>query len=119
MYKYNSEEIEKVLIDSGRIENKVRELARQIDSDYADKRLVMVGVLKGSFIFFGDLVRNITIPAEIEFMKVSSYGAGTVSSGNLKISLDILRVDLSDCDLLIVEDIIDSGRTLSKLASFL
>ena len=119
MYKYNSEEIEKVLIDSVRIENKVRELARQIDSDYADKRLVMVGVLKGSFIFFGDLVRNITIPAEIEFMKVSSYGAGTVSSGNLKISLDIMRDDLSDCDLLIVEDIIDSGRTLSKLASFL
>ena len=120
MYDYkNNEAIEKVLIDSETIENRVKEIARDIDRDFADKRLVMVGILKGSFIFFGDLVRNLTIPAEIEFMKVSSYGSGTVSSGEIKVSLDIGREDLSECDLLVVEDIIDSGKTLSKLVPYL
>ena len=108
MYDYkNNEDIEKILVDAESIGKRVKELALQIDKDYADKRLVMVGILKGSFIFFGDLVRNLTIPAEIEFMKVSSYGSGTVSSGELKVSLDIAREDLSECDLLVVEDIID------------
>ena len=120
MYDYkNNEDIEKILVDAESIGKRVKELALQIDKDYADKRLVMVGILKGSFIFFGDLVRNLTIPAEIEFMKVSSYGSGTVSSGELKVSLDIAREDLSECDLLVVEDIIDSGKTLSKLVPYL
>lgn len=112
-------EISKVLIDAKTIDARVKELAEQIDRDYADKHLVMVCILKGSFMFFSDLVRYLSLPTEIEFMRVSSYGSSTVSGGDIKISLDINREDLSDCDLLVIEDIIDSGRTLSKLVPYL
>ncbi len=112
-------EISKVLIDAKTIDARVKELAAEIDRDYADKHLVMVCILKGSFMFFSDLVRYLSLPTEIEFMRVSSYGSGTVSGGDIKISLDIKREDLSDCDLLVIEDIIDSGRTLSKLVPYL
>ena len=112
-------EISKILIDAKTIDARVKELAEQIAADYADKHLVMVCILKGSFMFFSDLVRYLSLPTEIEFMRVSSYGSGTVSGGDINVSLDIKREDLSDCDLLVIEDIIDSGRTLSKLVPYL
>lgn len=92
-------------------------LAAEITETYkdSDRRLVMVVILKGSMPFAADLMKRLTLPIELEFMKVSSYGAGTKSSGEIKISLDLNRDDLQDIDLLVVEDIIDSGRTLSRL----
>ena len=99
----------------------VRRLAEEIDRDYAgdDKRLVLVCILKGSIVFTGELMKRVTVPVEIDCMKVSSYGSGTTTSGSVKIHLDITRNDLSDCDLLIIEDIIDSGCTLSYLTEYL
>jgi len=80
---------------------------------------VLLGILKGSVPFMSDLMRKISLPAELEFMKVSSYGAGTVSSGKLNIHLDVLREGLENCDILVIEDIIDSGRTLKMVVSHL
>ena len=82
-------------------------------------RLVLVCILKGSILFTGDLMKKITVPLELDCMKVSSYGAGTTTSGKVNIHLDLLRNDLSDCNLLIVEDIVDSGVTLSHLTAHL
>ena len=96
-------------------------LAREIEDAYrdSDKRLVLVIILKGSMPFAADLMRKIRLPLQIEFMKVSSYGAGTKTSGEIRVSLDLNREDLPDTDLLIVEDIVDSGRTLSRLSELL
>lgn len=113
--------IEKILVSESEIARTVDRLAAEIDRDYsgADKRLVLVCILKGSIVFTGDLMKKITVPVEIDCMKVSSYGSGTVTSGSVKIHLDITRPDISDCDLLVVEDIIDSGCTLSYLTEYL
>ena len=113
--------IERILVSEGEIERTVIRLADEISRDYAgeDKRLVLVCILKGSIVFTGDLMKRLTVPVEIDCMKVSSYGAGTTSSGSVKIHLDIIRDDISDCDLLVVEDIIDSGCTLSYLTEYL
>ena len=113
--------IERILVSEEEINAIVTRIAAQIDADYAgeDKRLVLVCILKGSLVFMGDLMKKITVPVEIDCMKVSSYGSGTSSSGNIKIHLDITRDDISDCDLLIIEDIIDSGATLSYLVDYL
>ena len=94
-------------------------LAAEILDTYKDsnRRLVMVVILKGSMPFAAELMKRLTLPIELEFMKVSSYGAGTKTSGEIKISLDLTRDDLQDIDLLVVEDIIDSGRTLSRLTA--
>ena len=96
-------------------------LAAEIIETYKDstRRLVMVVILKGSMPFAADLMKRLPLPLELEFMKVSSYGAGTKTSGEIKISLDLKRDDLQDIDLLVVEDIIDSGRTLSRLTQLL
>ena len=96
-------------------------LAAEITDTYKDstRRLVMVVILKGSMPFAADLMKRLTLPIELEFMKVSSYGAGTKSSGEIKVSLDLNRDDLQDIDLLVVEDIVDSGRTLSRLTQLL
>ena len=112
-------EISKVLISAEELDGITTDIAARVSRDYKGKNLVVLGILKGSVLFMCDLMRKLTIPAEIEFMKVSSYGAGTVSSGELKIHLDVLRKDLSSCDVLVVEDIIDSGRTLSKVVEHL
>ena len=93
-------------------------MGEQISKDYNGKKLLLVSVLKGSVVFMADLMRNITIPCEIDFMVVSSYGAGTKTSGNIKIIKD-LNIDIADYDLLIVEDILDSGVTLSTLKKML
>ena len=96
-------------------------LAAEITDTYKDstRRLVMVVILKGSMPFAADLMKRLTLPIELEFMKVSSYGAGTKTSGEIKIPLDLNRDDLQDIDLLVVEDIVDSGRTLSRLTQLL
>ena len=114
-------DIEKILLNESDLEQIITRIAAELDRDYceADKRLVLVCILKGSVVFMGELMKKITVPVEIDFMRVSSYGGGTESSGNINIILDLLRPDLDRCDIVIVEDIIDSGRTLSHLSRYL
>ncbi|MFQ8600894.1 MAG: hypoxanthine phosphoribosyltransferase, partial [Oscillospiraceae bacterium] len=112
------DDILKVLISEEQLAAKVQALGRQISEDYRDKNLLMVSVLKGSVVFMADLMRAVTIPAGIDFMSVSSYGSGTKTSGNVKIIKD-LDIALEGYDLLIVEDILDSGMTLSFLIDVL
>ncbi|NLL92182.1 MAG: hypoxanthine phosphoribosyltransferase [Ruminococcaceae bacterium] len=110
-------DIEKVLISSEEISKRIEEIGKQISRDYEGKDLLMVSVLKGSFIFMSDLVRSVDIPLEVDFMMVSSY-VGQVSSGAVKIVKD-LDIPLENKDILIVEDILDSGRTLEYISSVL
>ena len=114
-------DIEKILLSEQEIHEIVSRVATELDRDYAgeEKRLVLLCILKGSVVFMGDLMKRITVPVEIDFMRVSSYGSGTESSGTVNIVLDILRKDLNECDIVIVEDIIDSGITLSYLTKYL
>lgn len=116
---HNLEDFEKILISEEEIQVAVCRMADEISRDYAGKNLVLLGILKGSVVFMGDLMKRIGIPVQIDFMKVSSYGGGTVSKGLVDIILDIRRKDLNKCDILIVEDIIDSGKTLSYLSKYL
>jgi hypoxanthine phosphoribosyltransferase len=111
-------DIDKILLSEQDIEKLVKRIGERISSDYKDKKLLLVSVLKGSVVFMADLMRSITIPCEIDFMVVSSYGNGTKTSGNIKIIKD-LNIDIKDYDLLIVEDILDSGVTLSTLKKML
>ena len=113
------DDIKKVLLSEEEITGLARRLAAEISQDYEGKKLVVVGTLKGALPFMCELIKYITLPLELDFMKVSSYGAGTKSSGELKVLLDLNRDDLADCDILIVEDIVDSGNTLSKLTNLL
>ena len=114
-------DLAKILITPEEIDVMTTRIAAEIDRDYSspDKRLVLLCILKGSIVFMGDLMKKITVPVEIDCMKVSSYGAGTVTTGSVNIHLDLLRPDLDQCDILIVEDIIDSGVTLSYLTKYL
>ena len=109
-----------VMISTEEIQAKVKELGAIIDAHYAnsDKELVLVGLLRGSVIFMSDLCRAITKPHELDFMTVSSYGGGTVSSKDVKILKD-LDGEIRGKDILVVEDIIDSGNTLSKVLEIL
>lgn len=107
-------DIQKVLISEEELRNKVTELGRQISEDYKDKNLMLVSVLKGSVVFMADLMRAITIPASIDFMSVSSYGSGVKTTGAVRIIKDLDEM-LTGRDILIVEDILDSGMTLSYL----
>lgn len=111
-------DIERVLISKTELEQKVSELGEMISFDYQNKKLLMVSVLKGSVVFMADLMRAITVPCEIDFMSVSSYGRGANTSGVVKIIKD-LDIPLEGCDLLIVEDILDSGMTLSYIKNIL
>jgi hypoxanthine phosphoribosyltransferase len=108
----------KALIGRARLEKKVKELARRISRDYKGKKLVLIGILKGAFVFMSDLLREINIPVEIDFIQVSSYGASTASSGVIKIKKDI-DLPIVGKHVLLVEDIIDYGYTLDYLLSFL
>lgn len=116
--KVMKNDIERILISEEELQKTVAELGRQISEDYKDKNLLMVSVLKGSVIFMADLMRAITIPISIDFMSVSSYGGGVKSTGIVKIIKD-LDNDISGYDVLIVEDILDSGLTLSYLTNVL
>ena len=111
--------VDRVLVSEEELSNIVGRIARQIDEDYKDKSLLMLCILKGSIVFMGDLMKSLTIPCEIDCMKVSSYGAAATSSRKINILLDLHRNDLSEKDILIIEDIIDSGRTLSYLVEYL
>ena len=111
-----SNEITKVLVTEDQIKNRVAELAAEIDVTYAGKDLLLVGVLKGAVMFMADLSRAIQVPVQMDWMAVSSYGSGTVSSGVVRILKD-LDADVLGRHVLIVEDIIDSGLTLSWLVS--
>lgn len=111
-------DIREVLVSEEELKEIVKELGKKITEDYKGKNLFLITVLKGAVVFLGDLMRAIECPCEIEFMVTSSYGAGTVSSGNVKIVKDI-DVPLEDKDVLIVEDILDSGLTLSFLMELL
>ncbi len=109
-----SEEISDILISQDDLRARVAEMATEISRDYKGKDLVLVGILKGAFIFLADLCRQLSIPASFDFIAVSSYGSGTRSGGIVRILKD-LDTDISGKDVLIVEDIIDSGLTLNYL----
>ena len=112
------DDIKEVLLTEDEIKDIVSDLGRRISDEYRGKNLVLVSVLKGSVVFMADLMRAIDIPCSIDFMVVSSYGSGTESSGIVKIIKD-LDMDLRGVDLLIVEDILDTGRTLASLIKIL
>ncbi len=112
------ENVEYVMLSAAQIQTRVQELAEQLDKLYQGRKPVVVCILKGSVLFFADLIRNMKVPLTIDFMGVSSYGSGTKSSGELKITKE-LSTDICARDVLIVEDIIDSGNTLYKLKKLL
>ena len=116
-----NKDVARILVDEETIDKTVSRIAAEIDRDYSgsDKHLILVCILKGSIVFMGDLMKKITVPVEIDCMKASSYGSGTVTTGTINIHLDLIRPDLDKCDLLIIEDIIDSGVTLSYLTKYL
>lgn len=107
-------DLEEVLIDSDRIQERIVELAGQLDRDYAGRKLLMVGILKGAAVLMSDLSREMHSHVEVDWMAVTSYGAGTKSSGVVRILLDLER-DIQGLDILVVEDVLDSGLTLSWL----
>lgn len=109
-----AEETMEVLLTAKQIEERIKELAEAISEDYRGNKILVIGVLKGAVIFLSDLVRHLTIPVEIDFMAVSSYGADTNSSGVVRILKD-LEQSITDKEVLIVEDIIDTGLTLTYL----
>lgn len=111
-------DIKHVLLSEEQLDKKVSELGAKISKDYKGKNLLVISVLKGAAVFMSDLIRKITIPCQIDFMAASSYGKATKTSGSLKILKD-LDIDVSGYDILIVEDILDSGVTLSKIIELL
>jgi hypoxanthine phosphoribosyltransferase len=112
----NHPDIQEVLVTKEQIRDKISELAAEIDSHYSDKDVLLIGILKGAVPFMADLSRAMQIPTKQDWMAVSSYGSGTVSSGVVRILKD-LDTDVKDRNVLIVEDIIDSGLTLSWLTA--
>lgn len=116
-----NKDILKVLVSEEEIEKMTARIAAEIDRDYAgnSEHLVLLGILKGSVPFLADLMKKVKSNPEIELMKVSSYGGGTKTTGSVKIILDWQRDNIAECDIIVVEDIIDSGRTLSYLCEYL
>ncbi len=114
-------DIESILVSAEQLEEITSRIADQINRDYANsqKKLVLICILKGSLLFSSDLMKKINLPVELDFMKVSSYGSKTISSGVINIHLDIKRDDMDQVDFIIIEDIIDSGKTLSHLVRYL
>ena len=110
----DDQDIESVLISEKEIQAKLEELGAAIDADYAGRHLHLVGVLKGAFMIMADLARSLTVPISLDFMAVSSYGSATTNSGVVRILKD-LDTDIAGRDVLIVEDVIDSGLTLNYL----
>ncbi|MBR2340891.1 MAG: hypoxanthine phosphoribosyltransferase [Clostridia bacterium] len=111
-------DVERIMLTDQEIQARIKETAERLDVIYKDRNPVVVCILKGSVVFFADLIRNMTSRMELDFMSISSYGAGTTSSGELRIIQD-LRTDIQGRDVLIVEDIIDSGNTLYVLKKML
>ena len=107
-----------ILFSRDEIQKRVREIASQISRDYAGRELVVICILKGAFIFMADLVRGISVPCKVDFVRVASYGASSESSGKVVMTKDI-ETSIKGRDILIVEDIIDTGLTLQYLVSWL
>ena len=111
-------DIQEILFTEEQLKNRVGEIARQIEADYAGKEIMLISVLRGSFIFMADLCRAIRLPCTLDFMSVSSYGTGTTSSGQVQITKDLTE-DITGRHVIVVEDILDSGNTLSYLLKIL
>ena len=107
-------DIQEILFSEDQLKARVREIAQEIERDYAGKEIMLISVLRGSFIFMADLCRALDLPCTLDFMSVSSYGKGTTSSGQVQITKD-LSEDISGRHIIVVEDILDSGNTLSYL----
>lgn len=107
----------KKYIDAATIQEKVKEIAKQITKDYKDKKLTYIIVLKGAFIYASDLIRNVPLPSEILFIDSKSYGKNFKSTG--KVTLDLLNIDIKAKDIIIIEDIIDSGKTMKSVIAAL
>ena len=103
-----------VVVGEDELQSRISELGKQITEDYADRTPLLMGVLKGAFVFMSDLVRHVDLPVEVDFMAVASYGSSTKTSGIVRIVKD-LDLDLTNRDVLIIEDIVDSGLTLRWL----
>ena len=119
---YNiNDDIARIMISEEQLSHLVQKVADMIDADYPDphRKLLLLCILKGSVVFMGDLMKVIKRPVEIDFMKVSSYSTGTTSSGSVNILLDLHRRDMEDLDIVVIEDIIDSGRTMKYLTQYL
>lgn len=111
-------DLQKILLTQDQIRARVSEVAGQVDRALSGKRPLAIGILKGSIIFYADFIRCLTMPLELDFMAVSSYGSGSTSSGKLKIKKD-LDTDIKGRDVIVIEDIIDSGFTLACLKKLL
>ncbi|MEG0824137.1 MAG: hypoxanthine phosphoribosyltransferase [Oscillospiraceae bacterium] len=111
-------DMEQVLFSAAELDRRTTELAAEIDRDYAGKAPLLIGILRGSFIFMADLTRKITLPVTVDFMAMSSYGRGTKSTGQVEIKKD-LSEDIEGRDVIVVEDILDSGNTLYYLLKIL
>lgn len=111
-------DIQEVLFSEEELKARVTEIAKQIEQDYEGKEIMLISVLRGSFVFMADLCRAIDLPCTLDFMSVSSYGKGTSSSGQVQITKD-LSEDISGRHIIVVEDILDSGNTLSYLLKIL
>ena len=111
-------DIEKILVSEKEIEGFVNTLAKQIEKDYNDKDFIMIGLLKGSISFMADIMKKVNLDFAIDFMVASSYGSSTESSGNVEIKKDV-SMPIANKDILIIEDIIDSGNTLSFIVKYL
>lgn len=112
------DDIQEILFTERRLKNRVKKIAAQITKDYEGKEPVFISVLRGSYIFMADLTRAVELPVAVDFMMVSSYGKGTTSSGQVQITKD-LSEDIEGRDVIVVEDILDSGNTLSYLLQVL
>lgn len=106
------------ILSKAAIDARVKEIAERISADYRDRDVILIGILKGAFVFLSDLIRQLTIPVQVDFMSVSSYGNQTSSSGQIKLQKDV-GLDLKNKDVLIVEDIVDTGVTLAFLVDYL
>ena len=111
-------DIQEILFSEEQLASRVNEIARQITQDYQGKEIVLISVLRGSFVFMADLCRRIDLPCTVDFMAVSSYGSGTSSTGQVQITKD-LSSDIAGKHIIVVEDILDSGNTLSYLLKLL
>ncbi|MBQ7373200.1 MAG: hypoxanthine phosphoribosyltransferase [Clostridia bacterium] len=110
--------IKRVIISEQEIQERIKQVGAKISKEYDGKPVLLVSVLKGAFVFMADFCRALTIPIELDFMSASSYGAGTVSSGTVRIDFD-LKHDISNYHVIIIEDIIDTGRTLKEIVRIL
>jgi len=112
------ESIKEILFSQEAISQRVKELGAQLTEDYAGKSPLLIGVLKGCFVFLADIARNIDLNCEVRFITASSYGAGTITSGDVKIGMDF-DFEIAGRDIIIIEDILDSGVTLTTLRGFI